>query len=288
MIIDNLAEFASKRFGQNFLKDHRYIDRIIEAMPDDSLPIAEIGPGLGDLTASLLATRQHVTAFEVDKRLCVLLEKHFEKERDAGRFELHCGDVLAHEEGLVPLKEPYRLVSNLPYYIATRIILKALRDERCQEIIVMVQKEVAEKFAAHSGERSFSALSVLAESCGKATLLFEVPPEAFVPAPKVTSAVLQIEKRHHLHDRGFEDFLKTAFTQPRKTLLKNLSARFEKSKVEMIFETLTLSTKLRPHQVETMQYQTLYRLLKGEGFYGRESTTETADTDKKQRNKNRT
>jgi len=261
MIIDNLAEFASKKFGQNFLKNDIYLHKIIQAMPDDDLRVAEIGPGLGDLTKELLNVR-NVTAFEVDKRLCEHLTTEFELPISQGRFELRCGDVLERwREGSL-LDEPYHLVANLPYYIATNIILKAFKDPMCRSVLVMVQKEVAVKFAAAKGEKAFSALSVLAGSVGRATLCFEVPPEAFVPPPNVTSAVLLIEKDRSMDDEKFEAFLKTAFAQPRKKLSKNLTASFSKEIVEQTFAKLALNATMRPHEAETSIYHHLYNELK--------------------------
>ena len=139
------------------------------------------------------------------------------------------------------LGEPYHLVANLPYYIATNIILKAFKDEHCRSILVMVQKEVAVKFAARVKQKEFSALSVLASSVGKATLCFEVEPEALLlPPPNVTSAVLLIEKNQSQDDEKFEAFLKVAFAQPRKKLSKNLIVVFSKDIVNSIFEKLEL------------------------------------------------
>ncbi|HEY9190219.1 MAG TPA: 16S rRNA (adenine(1518)-N(6)/adenine(1519)-N(6))-dimethyltransferase RsmA [Sulfurovum sp.] len=261
MIIKNLAEFASKKFGQNFLKNDIYLHKIIQAMPNDDLRVAEIGPGLGDLTKELVKVR-NVTAFEVDKRLCEHLTAEFEEPIHKGRFELRCGDVLERWESGSLLDEPYHLVANLPYYIATNIILKALKDEHCRSILVMVQKEVAEKFAASVGQKEFSALSVLAASAGKATLCFEVEPEAFVPPPNVTSAVLLIEKNQSLDDEKFEAFLKIAFAQPRKKLSKNLTAVFSKDMVHNTFEKLELDSNLRPHEAGTSIYHHIYNELK--------------------------
>jgi 16S rRNA (adenine1518-N6/adenine1519-N6)-dimethyltransferase len=261
MIIDNLAEFASKKFGQNFLKNNVYIHKIIQAMPNDNLRVAEIGPGLGDLTKELVKAR-NVTAFEVDKRLCEHLTTEFEAPIHKGNFELRCGDVLERWESGSLLDEPYHLVANLPYYIATNIILKAFRDELCQSVLVMVQKEVAVKFAAVAKQKEFSALSVLATSVGKATLCFEVEPEAFVPPPNVTSAVLLIEKTQSRDNERFESFLKIAFQQPRKKLSKNLMAAFSKDIVNQIFAKLDLDPNLRPHEAETSIYHHIYNELK--------------------------
>jgi len=261
MITENLAEFASKKFGQNFLKSTIYLQKIIQAMPNDTLRVAEIGPGLGDLTKELVKTRR-VTAFEVDKRLCEHLNHEFERPLETGAFELRCGDVLERWESGSLLDEPYHLVANLPYYIATTIILKAFKDEQCRSILVMVQKEVAVKFAAKAKEKAFSALSVLASSVGEATLCFEVEAEAFVPPPNVTSAVLLIEKNRSRDDEGFEAFLKVAFVQPRKKLSKNLITAFNKACVNQSFEKLELDPNLRPHEAATSIYHQLYNELK--------------------------
>ncbi|HIP18273.1 MAG TPA: 16S rRNA (adenine(1518)-N(6)/adenine(1519)-N(6))-dimethyltransferase RsmA [Sulfurovum sp.] len=261
MIIDDLAEFASKKFGQNFLKNDLYLHKIIQAMPNDNLRVAEIGPGLGDLTKELVKAR-NVTAFEVDKRLCEHLSTEFQEPIHKGTLELHCGDVLERWESGSLLDEPYHLVANLPYYIATNIILKAFRDEHCRSVLVMVQKEVAVKFAAETRQKEFSALSVLASSVGKATLCFEVEPEAFVPPPNVTSAVLLIEKDRSQNDEKFEAFLKVAFQQPRKKLSKNLMVAFSKDIVNQTFAKLDLDLNLRPHEAETSIYHHIYNELK--------------------------
>ena len=261
MIIEDLAEFASKKFGQNFLKNEIYLHKIIQSMPHDDLKVAEIGPGLGDLTKELVKVR-NVTAFEVDKRLCEHLTSEFETAISQGCFELRCGDVLERWEAGSLLDDPYHLVANLPYYIATNIILKAFKDAACRSVLVMVQKEVAEKFAAQPGQKSFSALSVLAQSVGKARLCFEVEPEAFVPPPNVTSAVLLIEKEQTFSDEMFENFLKVAFAQPRKKLSKNLTAAFPKTLVASAFADLGLDPNIRPHEAETSIYHHLYHELK--------------------------
>jgi len=258
---EELVAFASKRYGQNFLKNQSYIAKIIQAMPKDTLPVVEIGPGLGDLTKALLKSAKDVTAFEVDRRLCEHLNDVFESPIRKGTFALKCGDALEHWEQTGLLDEPYHLVANLPYYIATNLLLRALHDPLCQSVLTMVQKEVALKFAAQPAERDFSALSVLADSVGRATLCFEVEPEAFVPPPKVTSAVLSIVKFGSLEDRGFEDFLKIAFSQPRKKLSKNLNRQYPKEKIGKVFADLGLSDMLRPHEATTSHYHQIYTAL---------------------------
>jgi len=261
MIDIDLSEFANKRFGQNFLKSDFYIHKIIQAIPNDSLAVAEIGPGLGDLTKELVRVRS-VTAFEVDKRLCEHLRDTFSDSLDSGKLKLECGDVLERWGENSLLDESYHLVANLPYYIATNIILKAMKDPNCHSILVMVQREVAVKFSATTKQKEFSALSVLAESVGKATLCFEVEPEAFVPPPKVTSAVLLIEKERTENDERFEALLRIAFAQPRKKLSKNLSVFFGKDKVLTLFNNFGLDQNIRPHEAGTTIYHRIYNELK--------------------------
>ena len=266
--IENLSEFANKRYGQNFLKNDAIVKRIIQSIPNDSRRVAEIGPGLGDLTKELVTTR-NVTAFEVDKRLCEHLQTTFNEDLKTKRLTICCGDVLKNWEDNLLLKEEYHLVANLPYYIATNIILKALKDEHCQSILVMVQKEVAEKFSAQSGEKAFSGLAVLTQTVGVGRLLFDVGSENFVPAPKVTSAILLIEKKRSENNKDFEEFLKVAFKQPRKKLSKNLATHYSKDKIEALLEALEVSLTIRPHEAETSMYHHLYNELNKDSIDGR-------------------
>ncbi|WP_456383620.1 16S rRNA (adenine(1518)-N(6)/adenine(1519)-N(6))-dimethyltransferase RsmA [Hydrogenimonas sp.] len=265
------GEIAKKKYGQNFLKDESVIYKIIESMPKSDERVVEIGPGLGDLTGYLVENKD-VTAYEVDRDLCEHLRTRFAEAVETGRLKLRCGDVLAYWERGRLEERPYHLVANLPYYIATNIVLRALKDPNCKSLLVMVQKEVAEKFSANVGEKTFSSLSVLARSAGEVSSVFDVPPEAFVPAPKVMSSVLRITKRRTLHDTAFETFLKTAFTQPRKTLRGNLSKRFDKKEVTAAFEALELSPSIRPHEVDTSLYHRLYKILTEGDVDGRKKT----------------
>ncbi|WP_297432491.1 16S rRNA (adenine(1518)-N(6)/adenine(1519)-N(6))-dimethyltransferase RsmA [Sulfurimonas sp.] len=250
---------AKKKFGQNFLKDESVLRKIVEAMPKNENKIVEIGPGLGDLTKFLVDVKS-VEAFEVDTDLCKLLQDTFKKEIDTKRLHLNCGDVLQAWQTTL-IDEPYDLVANLPYYIATNIILKALADPMCKSILVMVQLEVAEKFCAVAGEKVFGSLGIITQSVGTAKIIVKVPPTAFDPQPKIDSAVFLIEKSADRSDKDFEDMLRVAFTQPRKTLMKNLSAKYEKSRLQEAFSELELTLTIRPHQVSTKDYHQLYKII---------------------------
>jgi len=252
---------AKKRFGQNFLKDVSVLHRIIQSMPNNDNKVVEIGPGLGDLTKYLVDVKS-VEAFEVDTDLCKILQEKFKNEINTKQFHLNCGDVLnvwqTSSEGNL-IDKPYDLVANLPYYIATNIILKALADPMCKNILVMTQLEVAEKFCAEAGEKVFGSLGIITQSVGTAHIVVKVPPTAFEPPPKIDSAVFLIQKEKDRSDKGFEDMLRVAFTQPRKTLMKNLSGKYDKAELLHVFEELNFTLTIRPHQVTTKDYHHLYK-----------------------------
>jgi len=262
---------AKKKFGQNFLKDESVKKKIIQAMPNDDKPVVEIGPGLGDLTRELLHNGKRVTAFEIDLELCGYLQKTFETELKSGQLELICNDVLEEWQHTSLKDEEYHLIANLPYYVATNIILKALADNKCKTILVMIQKEVAVKFASVCGDKTFSSLSILANSISKAKVLFDVPGECFDPPPKVTSAVLKLEKFRDYLDKdlfqtkeefeAFKNFLKVAFKQPRKVVIKNLQDLYPKEKLLEQFSLLEIPQNARPHQLETSTYHLLFKNL---------------------------
>jgi len=251
---------AKKRFGQNFLKDSAVVAKIIQSMPKTDHKIVEIGPGLGDLTQKLLEHKD-VIAFEIDRDLCRLLQQKFAKEIANGRLKLVCGDVIDHWKQEL-IDEEYDLVANLPYYVATNIVLKALTDRRCKNILVMLQKEVADKFCAQPGQKEFSSLAVLAQSAGDAKRVAVVKPSSFAPPPKVDSAVILIQKKRNLDDADFMRFLKIAFKQPRKTLLKNLAQHYPKDRLQEIFVRLGIASTMRPHEATTSIYHRLYEMLK--------------------------
>ena len=256
---------AKKKFGQNFLTDTTILTKIVEAMPKSDRVIVEIGPGLGDLTNYLVRVKS-VVAFEVDTDLCAHLTTKFEEELKTEHLTLKCGDVLRvwrdkQNADKTLIDAGYDMVANLPYYIATNIILHALSDPNCHSLLVMIQKEVADKFSAQPGEKAFSALSVLTQTVGTAKTVITVPPTAFNPPPKVDSAVIRIDKNGKVFSKEFSSFLKTAFAQPRKTLAKNLSQRFDKETIKESLKALKLSPTVRPHETTTTQFHQLFEQL---------------------------
>ena len=255
---------AKKEFGQNFLKDDSVLNKIIQSMPHNNNHIVEIGPGLGDLTKNLVKYKD-VTAYEVDTDLIGILKSKFANEIESKKFTLKHIDVLRAWDELKFLHDgKYDLIANLPYYIATNIILRAFEDDLCEHIIVMVQKEVAEKFTAKVNDKEYSSLGIITETISKdSRILFDVPPEAFDPMPKVISSILYIKKDlSKKFDKDFNKFLKSCFVQPRKKLSKNLSSIVDKIKISTIFEELNLNDNLRPHEVSASLYSQMYTKVK--------------------------
>lgn len=275
---------AKKEFGQNFLKDEAVLNKIIQAIPDNVQNVVEIGAGLGDLTRKLLEFYR-LKSFEIDEDLYQILSAKFAQQIASGELELVLGDTLRiwQERGLE--RGEYFLVANLPYYVATKMILRAIDDELCGGFLVMIQNEVALKFCARAGQSDFSALSVLADLAGGCELLFDVEPGCFEPAPKVTSSVIRLVKGKNFKPgteinadglgvkscaqlqnldeyEKFKSFLRVSFSAPRKTLIKNLSARFDRRSVEEIFLDLQIPPTARAHELNSTLFLEIFKNLK--------------------------
>lgn len=261
---------AKKQYGQNFLKDSSILNKIIQAIPNNVEYILEIGPGLGDLTRQILK-KFSLTSYEIDSDLYKILKEEFSEDIKNGHFKLILADAnKIYEENSTFLDREYFLVANLPYYVATKMILNAYKDKNCQGFIVMIQKEVALKFSAEAKDGEYSALSILGRLQGKTELLFDVGAECFEPSPKVKSSVIKFIKEKPLFkedsifqdEESYEDFctfLKVAFSAPRKTLLKNLSSKYDKEFLKEILKANELDNRIRPHELNITLYLTIYK-----------------------------
>jgi 16S rRNA (adenine1518-N6/adenine1519-N6)-dimethyltransferase len=219
---------ARKSLGQNFLLDLNLTRRIARtAAPLDQANIVEIGPGPGGLTrALLLEGAQHVTAIERDPRCIAALGEL--AAAFPGRLTIVEGDALAGDAAsLAPA--PRKIVANLPYNIATPLLIGWLGNARAYEsLTLMFQKEVAERLAAAPGGASYGRLAVLAQWRCTVKLAFDVPPQAFVPAPKVTSTVVHLVPRAaplaECDQALLERVTAAAFGQRRKMLRQSLKS----------------------------------------------------------------
>jgi 16S rRNA (adenine1518-N6/adenine1519-N6)-dimethyltransferase len=183
---------ARHALSQNFLADPEVLEAILaEAAPAPGRPILEIGPGLGFLTGGLHEAGAAVTAVELDRGLAAFLRDRFAAELEEGRLRLIDGDALDLDlTSVVP--PPYDVVANLPYHITSPILHRLLGETpRPERLVLMVQREVAERIAAPPGGMSY--LSVFVQYHARVRIAFEVPPEAFEPEPAVRSAVIVVE-----------------------------------------------------------------------------------------------
>ena len=183
---------ARHNLSQNFLADVEILEGILrEADPGPGRGVLEIGPGLGFLTGGLLASGASVTAVELDRGLVGVLRESFAGELESGALRVIEGDALDQDlVNLVP--EPYDVVANIPYHITSPLLHRLLgQAPRPRRMVLMVQREVAERVAAPPGEMSY--LSVFCQYHARARVAFRVPRDAFEPAPKVDSAVLVLE-----------------------------------------------------------------------------------------------
>jgi 16S rRNA (adenine1518-N6/adenine1519-N6)-dimethyltransferase len=216
-----------RRFGQNFLVDDRIVDQIIEALaPRTNETIMEIGPGRGALTAHLAERSARIIAVEFDRDLISYLRNQFKAHQN---LEIIEGDALQTNFcRLIQPSNTARVVANLPYNIATAILQRLIEQRSClTEMILMLQREVVDRITARAGSSDRGFLSVLVEAYCEAEKLFDVPPRAFRPAPKVWSTVVRLRVRPRIAvDVKDENLLwqvvSSGFAQRRKTILNNL------------------------------------------------------------------
>lgn len=254
------AHRARKRFGQNFLHDPGIIQRIIDAIhPLPGQLIVEIGPGQAALTEYLVASGASVNAIELDRDLADWLEPHF---ASASNFQLHRSDILKFDLNTILDAQDHspadarsmRVIGNLPYNISTPCLFHLLKyANRIEDMVFMLQKEVVQRLAAEPGSGQYGRLSVMIQYHCQVEALFDVPPGAFNPPPKVTSAIVRLRPRqqidHPAQDPAmFQTVVREAFSQRRKTLrncLKPLLKQFPDANLPIDLsrraETLTVA-----------------------------------------------
>src|SRR5579884_117712 len=231
------------KLGQHFLTDTAAAIRIVESLGDLlQSTVFEIGPGRGVLTKLLARRARRVIAIEKDRVLAAQLRMHFSL---APNVEIIEGDVLAIDfdslfgpkpgstrPGMEVLPQKVRVVGNLPYFITSDILLRLFEYRKYFELLVlMVQKEVADRLVAKPGTKEYGLLSATAQLYTKVEKILTLPPGAFAPPPKVHSAVVRLEPSARLeslrvNEYAFMKFLKLSFAQKRKTLWNNLKVSF--------------------------------------------------------------
>ncbi|MEC0094144.1 16S rRNA (adenine(1518)-N(6)/adenine(1519)-N(6))-dimethyltransferase RsmA [Paenibacillus macquariensis] len=254
-----------KSLGQNFLIDQNILNKIVEAAELDSTKGAlEIGPGIGALTERLAQTAGKVTAVEIDRRLIPILEEVLEPYE---HVQVEQADVL--EVDLPALFESHfkdvskvSVVANLPYYVTTPILMKLLEGKLpLEHIVVMIQKEVAQRMAASPGSKDYGSLSIAVQYYSEPKLICIVPNTVFIPQPNVDSAVIRLTVRDKppvdaKDEAHFFDVVHSSFAQRRKTISNNLKTRYSPAEGRELIDALLLQAGIEPsRRGETLSLQ---------------------------------
>ena len=268
------------KLGQHFLTDHAAAARIVDALSDTlQQTVLEIGPGRGDITSLLAPRARRVIAIELDRVLAAQLRMKFGTTPNVEIIE---GDILSIDfhtlfgpkpglsrPGLTLTPEQVRVVGNLPYYITSDILLRMFEFRQYfSTLVLMVQREVADRIAAPPGGREYGLLSATAQLYGRVEKLFTLPPEAFEPPPKVHSTVLRLTldpklARLNVPEEGFINFLKLSFGLKRKTLWNNLKSQYESNTLKTALEKTSIKPNVRAEALSLEKSAALYRALHG-------------------------
>jgi 16S rRNA (adenine1518-N6/adenine1519-N6)-dimethyltransferase len=266
------------KLGQHFLVDDAAAMRIVDALGDISQStILEIGPGRGALTSLLARRARRLIAIELDRVLAAQLRMNFSLTPNVEIIE---GDVLAIDfqtlfgpkpgstrPGMEQKPEPVRVVGNLPYFITSDILLRLFEFRQYFEMIVlMVQREVADRLAAAPGVRDYGLLSATAQLYAKVDKMFTVPPGAFSPPPKVQSTVVRLTiapriESLHVSEPDFINFLKLSFGQKRKTLWNNLKSEYQTAALRAAFQESGVKPGVRAEALSLEKTAALFRAL---------------------------
>jgi 16S rRNA (adenine1518-N6/adenine1519-N6)-dimethyltransferase len=250
---------ADKAFGQNFLVDAHALQTIVDAASiTDTDTVLEIGPGLGVLTRELAKKAQHVTTVEIDKGLIPVLQ---ETLQDFSNISLIHADGLEFDLSLLP--KGSLMVANLPYNVATPLLVKALESGQFKRLVFLVQKEVAQRLSSDKGSKSYGALSVVVQYFGQAKRLRDLTPGVFFPPPEITSSLVRIDiDTSVLPDPALFDFIHQAFRHRRKTLQNSLSlAGYDSATIKTALHSLDLRPDIRAEALELPHFKALFSQL---------------------------
>ena len=249
---------AKKKFGQNFLKDEKILNRIADVSEcDKDTLVIEVGPGLGSLTEVLCQKAGFVLAYEIDTDLLPILAENL-KAYD--NYEIINKDILDVDinADIIKYKKDFKnvyLVANLPYYITTPIILGTLsKTDLITRYVMMMQKEVAERLTSKPKTKDYAAITIAIQYRGIAKTAINVPRTSFIPAPNVDSAVVRIdlydEKKYFPENEElFFKVVRAAFNQRRKTLVNNLGTEYPKEFIQAMLNDLEYKPSVRAEEL---------------------------------------
>jgi 16S rRNA (adenine1518-N6/adenine1519-N6)-dimethyltransferase len=273
-----LSNIKKPKLGQNFLSDIGAAEKIIDALGDISQKlVVEIGPGQGALTRTLAKRAGRLIAIELDRLMATELRYNYTRFANVEILE---GDILKIDFRTVlhrtigPLNDlrPHKpsrasVIGNLPYYITSDILLHLFEfHDQFDAMVIMVQREVADRIAAEPGSRDYGLLSATAQLYCRVDNLFTLPPGAFTPPPKVHSSVLRLTvaprfQELNVEPKTFIPFLKAAFAMKRKTLLNNLKALFPSAQIKAALEETAIRPDARAEAMSLDQTARLFHQL---------------------------
>ena len=253
--------FLNKNKGQNFLIDQNIVNKIIEVSDiTQKDTIIEIGPGLGSLTQDLVINSNKVIAFELDKKVCNILQ---EETKNYQNLKIINQDFLKVDLKTLNQKHPsLKIVANLPYSVSSLIILKILQANiKFKKIILMVQKEMATRIMAKVGKKKYNAFTIMVNYLADVKVCFDVSNKCFIPKPKVTSSVIELKLKNtnfKAKEKLFA-FIKKLFLNRRKTILNNLATYLDdKNQALIILEKANIKANLRPQNLTLKDYEAIY------------------------------
>jgi len=251
----------SKQYGQNFLLNEKVVEKMIEAGEINKKDtVVEVGPGFGVLTLPLCEKAGKVIAYEIEKKI---KEYWDEKQKEYKNLEIIWGNVL-YSNKLQVASGKYKVIANLPYQITSQVIRFFLEQENKPEnMVIMVQKEVGERICAKPGDLSVLGLSV--QFYGEPEIVAMVPRDNFYPVPKVDSVIVKITLKKYLpevDEKKFFDFVKAGFINKRKLLIKNLKnylGKKNKEKIDRSFEKMGFSNNVRAQELSLEEWLKLFK-----------------------------
>lgn len=259
---------AKKSLGQHFLTSQKALFEIVAAGNISKNDIVlEIGPGKGVLTEKLLEQAEKVIAIEKDAELIPFLQEKFKKEIRTEKLILLQRDILTFDPSILKkYKKPYKLIANIPYYITGAIIEQFLSTNyQPSTMVLLLQKEVAERIVAKDGKES--VLSIAVRVFGSPKIIAKVPRGAFSPAPKVDSAIIAIENIsraffENIDEKRFFSILKHCFGQKRKQLIGSLSDLLEdRTKAKSILQIAEIKEQERPEKLSLKKWGSIAQAL---------------------------
>jgi 16S rRNA (adenine1518-N6/adenine1519-N6)-dimethyltransferase len=267
------------KLGQNFLIDRSAAAKIVSALGDiTQAVIVEIGPGKGALTELLAGRAGRLIAIELDRMLATELRFKYSHnpsveilEGDVTRIDFRTvlNRTIGPLNDLRPLKpQRARAVGNLPYYITSDILLRLFEfHDQFEMIVIMVQREVADRIAASPGSRDYGLLSATAQLYTRVEKLFTLAPGAFAPPPKVHSSVLRLTVAPRFEElrvqaKEFIDFLRNAFAMKRKTLLNNLKKNYEEPRIRAALKEARVRADVRAEALSLEETAAVFRSLR--------------------------